>query len=140
MNDGTPFPPQADVDPEYVENTNLLSFYWISYHYIGCVGYCTSMIVGFTVSLIIYHCNGKQLTEAQQNPRLHFFVFDHFLLRWLPKSLRDWARCGMVNPDLNNTSFDKVQNNNEKIDEKRPSQTLERTSTVSNDSTTSDSF
>ena len=46
----------------------------------------------------------------------------------------------MVNPDLNNTNFDKVQNNDEKLDEKRPSQTLERTSTVSNDSTTSDSF
>ena len=98
------------------------------------------MIVGFVVSLIIYHCNGKQLTEAQKNPRLHFFLFDHFLLRWLPNGLRDWARCGMVNPDLSTTNFDEVKNNDEKIDEKRLSETLGRPSSISNDTTTSDSF
>ena len=58
------------------------------------------MIVGFTVSLIIHYSRQKRLTEAQKNPRLHFFVFDHFMLRWLPVKFRLWARAGLENPDL----------------------------------------
>ena len=36
---------------------------------------------GFSVSIVVYYYKGKQLSESQRDPTLHFFLFDHFLFR-----------------------------------------------------------
>ena len=52
------------------------------------------------MSAIFYYVNNKKLNENQKDPKLHYFIFDHFLFRWLPNSFRKWARFGLINPEF----------------------------------------
>ena len=58
------------------------------------------MYLGLVVSAIVYYANDKKLNENQKDPKLHYFIFDHFLFRWLPDGFRKWARFGLINPEL----------------------------------------
>ena len=58
------------------------------------------MSSGLLVSVIFYYVNDKKLNENQKDPKLHYFIFDHFLFRWLPNSFRKWARFGLINPEF----------------------------------------
>ena len=40
------------------------------------------------------------LTEQQKDGRLHYFIFDHFLFRWMPDKWRTFLRWGLKNPYL----------------------------------------
>ena len=52
------------------------------------------------MSAIFYYVNNKKLNENQKDPKLHYFIFDHFIFRWLPNSFRKWARFGLINPEF----------------------------------------
>ena len=57
-------------------------------------------VLGLLVSTIFYYVNNKKLNENQKDPKLHYFIFDHFVFRWLPNGFRKWARFGLINPEL----------------------------------------
>ena len=65
----------------------------------------------------VHYYKGKILSENQKNGNLHFFVFDHFLFRWLPDSFRRWARLGLINPTIPDVVLlkDTNKDENEKI-------------------------
>ncbi|CBY13367.1 unnamed protein product [Oikopleura dioica] len=50
---GTMFPGN-DVQPEYIENSPLLSFYNISVHYIGTLGFSTTVVFTLLTSTIVH--------------------------------------------------------------------------------------
>ena len=116
---GTSFPLiELDPLPEpgqdgYVENSGLLSFYNISYHYIGFIGLATCAttgkhsdirltqnLSGFWIGFIRFWLNNWELNEKQKNGHLHYFFFDHLLFRWLPETWRVKLRFGLKNPHL----------------------------------------
>lgn len=82
-------------DDTVIENTPLLSFYNISVHYIGTLGFVTALVVGFTTSLIIYFYRGRKLNEKQLNPRLHMFLLDTPVGFCIPESFKKLVRCGL---------------------------------------------
>ena len=114
---GTQYP-QSEIIPEsdYVERTGLLAFYNVAYFYIGCIGFNVTFISGFLLSIIQFGRRNWTLTEQQKDPKLHYFIFDHFLFKWMPSKWRTFLRWGLVNPQVSNTE-EKI--NNEDIDEKK---------------------
>ena len=100
---GTLFPPSDGVVPptgEFVPNSGLLSFYNVSYFYIGFVGFSITFFSGLIIALLQFGRRKWTLTAQQRDGRLHYFIFDHFLLRWMPSRWRYFARWGLKNPAL----------------------------------------
>ncbi|CBY33616.1 unnamed protein product [Oikopleura dioica] len=70
---GTSFPIEP-VDPEFVENSLILSFYHISYHYIGTLGFTVTVVVSFLTALIVMGKREFHYNRKQRDGKLHCFI------------------------------------------------------------------
>ena len=79
FNNGTEYP-TSDVPPggEFVPNSGLLSFYNVSYFYIGFIGFTISFFSGLLIAVVQFGRHKWTLTAQQKDGRLHYFIFDHF--------------------------------------------------------------
>ena len=73
-------PPPSD---EIIPNSGLRSFYNISVHYIGTLGFSTCLITSLITSAVVYKVKG-QLSEGGKNPKLHAFVLNKKIFCWIP--------------------------------------------------------
>ena len=108
---GTQYP-QSDIipDSDYVPRTGLLAFYNVAYFYIGCIGFNVTFITGLLISIVQFGRRNWTLTEQQKDPKLHYFIFDHFLFKWMPSKLRVFLRWGLVNPQVSNMEEEMQKN------------------------------
>ena len=104
---GTSFPIES-VEPEFVENSGILSFYHISYHYIGTLGFTVTVVASFLTALIVmgkrgFHYKYDSLlrprfkydsSKKQRDARLHCFVFSDLAKKCGYKPADFWYNSG----------------------------------------------
>ncbi|CAG5078093.1 Oidioi.mRNA.OKI2018_I69.PAR.g8898.t1.cds [Oikopleura dioica] len=89
---GTSYPIEIN-ESEFVENSGILSFYNISYHYIGTLGFTVTVAASFLTALIVMGRRRFHHTKQQRDARLHCFVFSDIAKKCgYKRSLDFWHR------------------------------------------------
>ena len=113
-NGSTPIIPDNPI-PEVIPNSGLKSFYNISVHYIGTLGFSTCLLSALITSAIVYKVRGE-LSEGGKNAKLHAFLLNKKMFCWIPgfsvnymiyeiiyrkllAKLKSFVRCGLVEPE-----------------------------------------